>query len=470
MRTRAAQGAVFVLGRDGMTIYLWHLPLFIALNGIALLVGVPFPAPGSATWWATRAVALVVVLAVALGGGAGRCAGSTARSPAWCPGPTVPPGRSSRSPRCCTIGPAFVVMQLHLSFGVALVGRRAVPVGVWLLSRTVAGGGRRADLNRFSPDRHRAEPRRTSGGRRMIRAARTRRATQEAPTPSPSEFWSIWHARPAGGRVLLVVAAVAYGWWRRRRAPTRRPVAVVADAVLRRGAGAVRRPAVRHRRRVRPDAALGVRPAARPAVLRGPHVRRARRARRAAPDRRPGSPRRRPPRRHGVASGARARQRDRRRRWSPSRCSAVLLTPLSAAIRTSPVGGRRDHGARAGARVRPARTAVRARRAALVDVRHGGVPAGVRGAHARRDPRHRAADHEPRARRVDRGWSGRPGSRRRSATSTWRATCCGSSPRWRTSPCSSPVHPVAADRPPRGPRVDALSDDALTRRDTDATS
>jgi hypothetical protein len=32
-------------------------------------------------------------------------------------------------------------MQLHLSFGVALVGAVAVPAGVWLLSRTVPARG-----------------------------------------------------------------------------------------------------------------------------------------------------------------------------------------------------------------------------------------------------------------------------------------------------------------------------------------
>ncbi|WP_240347690.1 acyltransferase family protein [Curtobacterium sp. 24E2] len=98
MRTRAALGAVFVLGRDGMTIYLWHLPLFIALNGIALLVGLPFPTPGSGGWWASRLIALVAVLAVALG---------VARALRWfdrplpgcCPRPTARPGRSSLSLR-----------------------------------------------------------------------------------------------------------------------------------------------------------------------------------------------------------------------------------------------------------------------------------------------------------------------------------------------------------------------------------
>jgi len=140
MRTRAAQGTVFLLGRDGMTIYLWHLPLFIALNGVALLVGVPFPTPGSATWWATRAVALVVLLAVAL---------LVARGlrrfdrplPRLVPGADRPAWPVVAVAVLATIGPAFVVMQLHLSFGVALLGAVLVPVGVWLLSRTAPAPG-----------------------------------------------------------------------------------------------------------------------------------------------------------------------------------------------------------------------------------------------------------------------------------------------------------------------------------------
>ncbi|MDK8174256.1 acyltransferase [Curtobacterium citreum] len=136
MRTRGAQAAVFVVGRDGMVVYLWHLPLFIALNGIALLLGAPFPEPGSAVWWATRPVALVVVLAVAIG---------IARGLRWFdrPLPRLVPGTDRPGwpvlavAALCTIGPAFAVMQLHLSLGTAVVGAVLVPLGVVLLGRIV---------------------------------------------------------------------------------------------------------------------------------------------------------------------------------------------------------------------------------------------------------------------------------------------------------------------------------------------
>lgn len=63
MRTKGAQRAVFLVGSRLMTIYLWHLPMIMILIGIELVLPMPMPAPGSAAWWWTRPVILVVVLA-----------------------------------------------------------------------------------------------------------------------------------------------------------------------------------------------------------------------------------------------------------------------------------------------------------------------------------------------------------------------------------------------------------------------
>ncbi|WP_337003271.1 MULTISPECIES: acyltransferase family protein [unclassified Microbacterium] len=63
MRTRAAQGTVFLIGSRLMTIYLWHLPVIMVLVGIELLLPLPMPAPGSPAWWWTRPVFFVIVLA-----------------------------------------------------------------------------------------------------------------------------------------------------------------------------------------------------------------------------------------------------------------------------------------------------------------------------------------------------------------------------------------------------------------------
>ncbi|AYF99557.1 acyltransferase [Protaetiibacter intestinalis] len=62
MRTRAARGVVYVVGTRLMTIYLWHLPLIVALAGLGLLVPALGPVPGSAAWWWSRLLVYLVVL------------------------------------------------------------------------------------------------------------------------------------------------------------------------------------------------------------------------------------------------------------------------------------------------------------------------------------------------------------------------------------------------------------------------
>lgn len=65
MRTRAARAVVFVVGSRLMTVYLWHLPVIVAIAGAGLLLP-GTPAPGSATWWLLRPLLYVVVLGVVL--------------------------------------------------------------------------------------------------------------------------------------------------------------------------------------------------------------------------------------------------------------------------------------------------------------------------------------------------------------------------------------------------------------------
>ena len=64
MRTRAAQGVVFVAGTRLMTIYLWHLPVIMAIIGVQLLAPQWLSAPGSARWWLERIPLYLVVLGV----------------------------------------------------------------------------------------------------------------------------------------------------------------------------------------------------------------------------------------------------------------------------------------------------------------------------------------------------------------------------------------------------------------------
>lgn len=62
MRARAMRGVVFLIGSRLMTVYLWHLPLILAIAGAGLLVPALAVAPGSAAWWLTRPLVYLAVL------------------------------------------------------------------------------------------------------------------------------------------------------------------------------------------------------------------------------------------------------------------------------------------------------------------------------------------------------------------------------------------------------------------------
>lgn len=64
MRTRVAQGVVFVIGSRLMTVYLWHLPVILVISGIALLVPGAAPAPASPEWWASRPLVFLATAVV----------------------------------------------------------------------------------------------------------------------------------------------------------------------------------------------------------------------------------------------------------------------------------------------------------------------------------------------------------------------------------------------------------------------
>lgn len=60
------QKVMFVVGSRAMTIYLWHLPLIIAMFGIALLLRLPFPEPAGMDWWLSRPLFYVAAWALVL--------------------------------------------------------------------------------------------------------------------------------------------------------------------------------------------------------------------------------------------------------------------------------------------------------------------------------------------------------------------------------------------------------------------
>ena len=60
------QKVMYVVGSRAMTIYLWHLPLIIAMFGIALVLRLPFPEPASTEWWLSRPLFYVAAWALVL--------------------------------------------------------------------------------------------------------------------------------------------------------------------------------------------------------------------------------------------------------------------------------------------------------------------------------------------------------------------------------------------------------------------
>jgi surface polysaccharide O-acyltransferase-like enzyme len=66
VRLAWVQKVMFVVGSRAMTIYLWHLPLIIAMFGAALLLRVPFPEPAGTGWWLSRPAFYVAAWAIVL--------------------------------------------------------------------------------------------------------------------------------------------------------------------------------------------------------------------------------------------------------------------------------------------------------------------------------------------------------------------------------------------------------------------
>jgi fucose 4-O-acetylase-like acetyltransferase len=135
MRTRAARGVVFLAGTRLMTIYLWHLPIIIALAGLGLLIPGGSPAPGSATWWWSRIPIYLVVLSLlfALSLLVGRW-----EAPRML-GPTPPIGVVALC-AALTFLPTFLEIELFLSLPLAVFGAVCFGIAVLLLGRWPGAG------------------------------------------------------------------------------------------------------------------------------------------------------------------------------------------------------------------------------------------------------------------------------------------------------------------------------------------
>jgi hypothetical protein len=138
MRTRVMRGIVFVVGTRLMTIYLWHLPVIIALAGVALLIPGASPEPGSGAWWITRPIGYVLVLGLlfALSLVVGR----------W--EQPREPGRTPEAPvvalaAILTITVPVLIIPLGLDLALAIAGAVTFGVAILILGRWPAPRARR---------------------------------------------------------------------------------------------------------------------------------------------------------------------------------------------------------------------------------------------------------------------------------------------------------------------------------------
>jgi len=130
MNTHAARAVVFLIGTRLMTIYLWHLPLIIALSGIALLIPGASPSPGSPGWWMSRPIFFVIVFAAlfALSFLVGRWEAPREVG-------VTPPGFVVGLAAFLTFLPAFCVTEWGLDLPLAVLGSLCLGAAVLLLGR-----------------------------------------------------------------------------------------------------------------------------------------------------------------------------------------------------------------------------------------------------------------------------------------------------------------------------------------------
>jgi len=130
MNTHAARAVVFLVGTRLMTIYLWHLPLIIALSGVALLIPGASPTPGSPGWWMSRPIFFVIVFAAlfALSFAVGRW--EAPREVGITPPPFIVALAAA-----LTFIPAFCVTEWGLDLPLAVTGALCLGAAVLLLGR-----------------------------------------------------------------------------------------------------------------------------------------------------------------------------------------------------------------------------------------------------------------------------------------------------------------------------------------------
>lgn len=130
MALRAVRVVVATVGSRLMTIYLWHVPVLALVIGLLLLTPLPAPAAGSAAWWMTRPLILLVMAAVLtvislLFGRLERPSSAHGhRQSDWTAGLAAG----------CMVLPPFAVMVYGFDFMVAASGALMLTTAVMLLS------------------------------------------------------------------------------------------------------------------------------------------------------------------------------------------------------------------------------------------------------------------------------------------------------------------------------------------------
>jgi hypothetical protein len=125
---RAVRGVMFLLGSRLMTIYLWHLPVILAIAGLGIAVPAIAPTPGTAAWWWSRIIVFIVVMGLVL-------------ALSLLVGRIEEPWDSRPSPRTAIVVvgavlafiPPFLVMEFFLDLPIAIVGTVLLAAAVALL-------------------------------------------------------------------------------------------------------------------------------------------------------------------------------------------------------------------------------------------------------------------------------------------------------------------------------------------------
>lgn len=129
--------SIAVLGMRGMRLYLWHTLAMLVLIAAQLMLGLPFPEPGSGEWWSTRwawlASLIVLLVVICCIPTRGMDLSKTARRGRMHPAEAVIAGIIG------AVGVAVVLLSGYVPLDRAAIGLGMLAVAVtWLLSGGLA--------------------------------------------------------------------------------------------------------------------------------------------------------------------------------------------------------------------------------------------------------------------------------------------------------------------------------------------